>query len=55
MIPLLDNKIYTKSDLIQQNGHPITTGTDIIKRLITKNTLQKKSILTIKKYSHHHH
>lgn len=52
LIPLLDNTIYTKSDLIQQNGHPLTTGTDIIKRLINKkyiseqtNPKDKRSIL----------
>jgi DNA-binding MarR family transcriptional regulator len=43
LIPLLDNKVYTKSDLIQQNGHPITTGTDIIKRLIGKKYIAEKT------------
>lgn len=43
LIPLLDNSIYTKSDLIQQNGHPLTTGTDIIKRLISKKYITEKT------------
>jgi DNA-binding MarR family transcriptional regulator len=29
----------TKTELIQRNGHPITTGTDIIRRLIKKGFL----------------
>ncbi|MDA7803961.1 MarR family winged helix-turn-helix transcriptional regulator [Crocinitomix sp.] len=31
----------SKTELIQKNGHPITTGTDIIKRLINKGHLRE--------------
>lgn len=38
-IPLLQNESLTKSELINKNGHAITTGTEIIKRLLKKNIL----------------
>jgi DNA-binding MarR family transcriptional regulator len=38
-IPLLQDESLTKSELIHKNGHAITTGTEIIKRLLKKKIL----------------
>ncbi len=39
LIPLLEFESLSKSELINKNGHAISTGTEIIKRLIKKNYL----------------
>lgn len=51
LILLLQYESLTKTELIQHNGHPITTGTEIIKRLLKKgfisqfdNTEDKRSV-----------
>lgn len=41
MIVLLEFPQITKSDLIKRNGHAVTTGTDIIKRLLKKSFVQQ--------------
>ncbi len=42
LIPLLEFDSLSKSELIQMNGHAITTGTDIIKRLLKKDFLAEQ-------------
>lgn len=42
LIVLLEHDELSKSDLIHRNGHAITTGTDIIKRLINKDFVNEK-------------
>ncbi len=51
LILLLQYESLTKTELIHHNGHPITTGTEIIKRLLKKgfirqfdNTEDKRSV-----------
>ncbi len=39
LIPLLKEESLSKSELIYKNGHAISTGTEIIKRLIKKEVL----------------
>lgn len=43
LIVLLEGVEMTKSDLIKRNGHAVTTGTDIIKRLLKKDFVQQIS------------
>lgn len=43
LVPLLQFDSLSKSELIQMNGHAITTGTDIIRRLIKKKFLIEKA------------
>ena len=41
LIVLLEGIEMTKSDLIKRNGHAVTTGTDIIKRLLKKDFVRQ--------------
>lgn len=41
LILLLQTDSLTKSELIQQNIHPITSGTEVIKRLIAKQFIEQ--------------
>lgn len=43
LIVLLEHTEISKSELIQYNGHAITTGTDIIKRLLKKGFVIQKA------------
>jgi DNA-binding MarR family transcriptional regulator len=43
LIVLMEYPEMSKSDLIQRNSHPITTGTDIIKRLLKKGYISEKT------------
>lgn len=43
LIVLLSEKDLSKTELILQNGHQITTGTEIIKRLLNKGFITQES------------
>ncbi len=43
LIVLLSEKSLTKTELIQHNAHQITTGTEIIKRLLSKGFIVQES------------
>lgn len=49
LIVMLKEKSMTKSELINHNAHQITTGTEIIKRLITKGYLEQTNDLSDKR------
>lgn len=43
LIVLMEHPAMTKTELIQRNSHPLTTGTDIIRRLLKKAFITEKS------------
>lgn len=49
LIVMLQEQSMTKSELINHNAHQITTGTEIIKRLISKGYLQQTNDLKDKR------
>ncbi len=49
LIVLLKEKSMTKTELINHNAHQITTGTEIIKRLLTKGYLEQTNDLKDKR------